>query len=141
MRGRAALAASAYLLLALATGCSSSDSDSTLRTTFRRGVDQIRSSTSATTLRHELRRTLASIRLEHPSSDAGRRGRRLAIAGFEQTLRGVEAQIDFSENDSGELEAAARDAMRAERHKQRGANLLRAAGRALDVSVGRLPGY
>jgi hypothetical protein len=136
MRGRAAWAASACLLLALATGCGS-DSDSTLRATLRRGVDQIRSSTSATTLRQELRRTLASLRNEHVSSEA----ERLAIAGFEQTLEGVEAQIDFIENDRGEIEAATRDAMRSERHRKRGANLLRAAGRALDVPVGPLKGY
>jgi hypothetical protein len=140
MRGRAAWAASACLLLALATGCGS-DSDSTLRATLRRGVDQIRSSTSATTLRQELRRTLASLRNEHVSSEADRRRRRLAIAGFEQTLEGVEAQIDFIENDRGEIEAATRDAMRSERHRKRGANLLRAAGRALDVPVGPLKGY
>jgi len=91
--------------------------------------------------RHQLPRTLASLRREQVSSDTERRGRRLAIAGLEQTLEGVDAQIDFIENDRGEIEAATRDAMRSERHRKRGANLLRAAGRALDVPVGPLEGY
>jgi hypothetical protein len=141
MRSRVAWAATACVLLALPAGCGSSGSDAAVRATFRHGIEQIRTSAGATALRQHLRHTLADLRGEQASSDTARRGRRLAIAGFEQTLEGVDAQIDFSENDSGELEAAARDAMRAERHKKRGADLLQAAGRALNVPVGRLPGY
>jgi len=140
MHRRVAWAASACLVLAL-PGCGSSDPNPALEATFRRGVDQIRSSASPTTLRLKLRHTLASLRGEQASSDADRRGRRLAIAGFEQTLEGVKAQIEFIENDRGEIEAATEDAMRAGRHKERGADLLRAAGRALNVPVGRLAGY
>jgi len=53
----------------------------------------------------------------------------------------VDAQIDFIENDRGQIEAATRDAIKANRHKERGADLLRTAGRELDVTVGRLRGY
>ena len=39
--------------------------------------------------------------------------------------------IDFVDNDRGEIEAATRDALRADRGMARGARLLRAASRAL----------
>jgi hypothetical protein len=65
----------------------------------------------------------------------------LAIQGFEATLKGVEALLDFSENDSGEVAAATRDAMRADRFLRRGADRLRAAGRALELRIGTLNGF
>ena len=68
-------------------------------------------------------------------------GRELALQGFEATLKGVRSQLDFSENDSGEVAAATRDAKRADRYLRRGANLLRAAGQALGVRIGELNGY
>ena len=136
MRSRAAFGAAVCLVMAL-PGCGSSDQDASVRATFRRGIEQIRTSTSATRLRAELRHTLTGLRAEQGSG----KGRRLAIAGFEETLLGVEAQIDFIENDRGEIEAATRDAIKANRHKERGADLLRTAGRELNVTVGRLRGY
>jgi hypothetical protein len=138
MRHRATSAVCAVLALA---GCGSSGSDEAVRATFDRGVGQIRASHNYTALSGQLRQTIAHLRGEVASSEATRRGRRLAIAGFEQTLRGVEAQIDFTENDSGNIEAATRDARRANRYEERGAKLLRRAGRALDVTVGELRGY
>ena len=43
--------------------------------------------------------------------------------------------------DSGKLEAAVRDARRSDRYLNRGAALLRAAGRAFGVKVGLLNGH
>lgn len=103
---------------------------------FARGIEQIRRSHDAKKLRVQLVRTLASLRREIPAP-----GRHLAIHGFEATLRGVQAQVDLIENDSGNVEAAMRDAAKADRFRARGANLLRAAGRALEVRVGKLKGY
>ena len=138
MRRRATSAVCAVLALA---GCGSSGSDGAVRATFARGIGEIRASHDPTTLSGQLRQTIAGLRGERASSEATRRGRRLAIAGFEQTLRSVEARIDFTENDSGNIEAATRDARRADRYGKSGAKLLRRAGRALDVAVGGLRGY
>jgi hypothetical protein len=77
----------------------------------------------------------------HAATPAGRRARRLALAGFTWTLRGIESKRAFYENDSGNVAAATRDAMRELRSLTRGAKLLRAAGRALGVNVGTLAGY
>ncbi len=72
-------------------------------------------------------------------STAGtRRARALAIRGFESTIKGTRSQIDFAENDSGEVAAATRDAKRADRYLTLGANRLRAAGRALGIQIGEL---
>jgi hypothetical protein len=81
---------------------------------------------------------------DRPSSACARRGTTagaLALRGFEATLRGVQARINFHENDSGNIEAATRDARRANVELSRGAKLLRAAGRLLDTRVGSLNGY
>ena len=67
-----------------------------------------------------------------------RRARELAIQGFELTRKGVRSQLDFSENDSGNVAAATRDAERADRYLTRGANRLRAAGLALGIQLGKL---
>jgi hypothetical protein len=128
-RGVAAAAA-----LALAAGCGSSGSSA--REEFVRGLDQIRGSHGAVALQAQLAQTLAALRREPPAP-----GSRLAIRGFAATLRGVDAQVDLIENDSGKLEAAVRDANRADRYRKRGANLLRRAGRAFGVRVGTLGGY
>ena len=103
---------------------------------FVRGIQEIRGSHDAKKLHAQLVRTLASLR-----SGASAPGGRLAIQGFEATLRGVKAQVDLIENDSGNLEAAVRDAAEADRYRTRGANLLRAAGAVLGVKVGELKGY
>jgi hypothetical protein len=134
---RCAVAAAALAVLA---GCGGSES-SRLEDEFVRGLEQIRSSPGAQELHDQLARTLASLRRESASTATARQGRQLAIQGFASTLRGVDAQIDLIENDSGKLEAAARDAAKADRYRKRGATLLRSAGRAFGISVGRLGGY
>jgi hypothetical protein len=53
----------------------------------------------------------------------------------------VQSRIDFVENDRGNIDAATRDAKRADAGLREGARLLRAAGRLLDVRVGTLGGY
>ena len=70
-----------------------------------------------------------------------RRARELALRGFAATLEGTRSQLAFSENDSGEVAAATRDAKRADRYLTRGANWLRAAGKVLGVRIGELNGY
>ena len=87
-------------------------------------------------LRAELRATVARLRAADD-----RAGRQLALRGFEATLRGVQARIDFVTNDSGNVEAATRDSRRADLAFRQGARLLRRAGRLLDVRVGELNGY
>lgn len=124
---RVAAAALAVLLL---VGCGSSDS--AVERDLRRGMTQIRTTHDAKKLRRELRATLASLRRDHASGAAERRAQALAIRGFEATLSGVQGRIDFVDNDRGEIEAATRDALRADRGMARGARLLRAAERALE---------
>jgi hypothetical protein len=117
-------------------GCGSPKSTS-VKAEFVRGIERIRGSHGAKELHSQLVQTLASLRRERSEAP----GRRLAIQGFAATLQGVDAQIDLIENDSGKLEAAVRDAARADRYRSKGANLLRAAGRVLGVRVGKLGGY
>jgi hypothetical protein len=104
---------------------------------FVGGIQQIRTSHDAKKLHGQLVQTLANLRRGRSATP----GRRLAVQGFAATLRGVQAQVDLIENDSGNLEAAVQDAAEADRYRTRGANLLRAAGRALGISVGELGGY
>ena len=115
-------------------------SDASVRQTLRLGVAEIASTPDAKQLRRRLVVTIASLRCAHATAAAGRRGRALALRGFTATLRGVETQLSMRIHDSGRLEAAVRDAKRADRHLDRGARLLRAAGRALGVRVGRVGG-
>jgi len=126
----------ALLALLLVAGCGSSDTS--VRRDLLRGVAQIRHTHDARKLQAELRRTLASLRRDRASTAAERRAKELASRGFEATLAGVQSQIDFYENDSGNIEAATRDALRADRSRARGARLLRAAGRALGLRIGSL---
>jgi hypothetical protein len=127
--------AAALVVLAVLVGCGSTGSPS-VKDEFVRGIEQIRASHDAKKLHAQLAQTLASLRRERSATP----GRRLAIQGFEAMLRGVQAQVDFIENDSGNIEAAVRDTAEANRYRTRGANLLRAAGRALGVKVGTLKG-
>jgi hypothetical protein len=120
--------------LALLAGCGSSSGD--VRDAFDDGVAAIQSTQDYDQLRSELRRTIKRLR-----SAEGGEGRRLAVRGFEATLRGVQARIDFHENDRGNIEAATRDARRANVELGKGAKLLRAAGRLLGTRVGSLGGY
>jgi len=108
-----------------------------VRDEFVRGIDQIRASHDAKELHAQLGQTLANLRRAGGATP----GRRLAIQGFAATLRGVRAQVELIENDSGNLEAAVRDAADADRYRTQGANLLRAAGQALGIRVGKLKGY
>jgi hypothetical protein len=104
-------------------------------------VAEIRAIHERRRLHAELTRALARLRRTRGSTAGGRRARELAILGLGLTLRGVEAQIAFEENDSGNIEAATRDAKRADRFLKRGADQLRAAGRALGTRVGDVDGY
>ena len=123
-------AAAAVVVLLLLVGCGSSSS--AVERDLRRGMAQIRHTRDAKKLRTELRGTLARLRRDHASGASERRARALAIRGFEATLDGVQGRIDFVDNDRGNIEAATRDALRADRGMARGARLLRAASRALD---------
>jgi hypothetical protein len=115
--------------------------DASVRQELLRGVAQIRGTHDRKQLQSKLSRTLASLRRAHASTPAERQAKALAVQGFESTLAGIASLLDFSENDSGELAAATRDAKRADRDLTRGANQLRAAGRALGIRIGSLNGY
>ena len=132
---RKASGAAAFAVLAVVVGCGSSSSPS-VRDEFVRGIEQIRGSHDANKLHAQLGETLANLRRSNATP-----GRRLAVQGFAATLRGVKAQVELIENDSGNLEAAVRDAAEADRYRTRGANRLRAAGRLLGIRVGELKGY
>jgi hypothetical protein len=99
-------------------------------------VAAIRETHDYVRLRAELRATMARLRAAED-----RAGRQLALRGFEATLRGAQARIDFVANDSGNIEAATRDARRGDVAFRQGARLLRRAGRLLGVRVGQLNGY
>ena len=136
-------AAVGFLLLAPLPGCGSSGSasDAAVERTLLRGVAEIRSSQNGKSLRGKLVRTLGRIRHERGSTAAGRKGRELAIQGFAWTVKGLDSQLAILRNDSGRLEGAVRDAKKADRHLNRGATLLRAAGRAFGVRIGILNGH
>ena len=123
----------------LASGCGSSEASA--KTTFVGGVDQIRGTYNAEKLRGQLMQTIRSLRATNASSAADRLGKRLALRGFGWTLRGAEARIEIRVNDSGNLEASVNDAKRADRYLNKGADLLRAAGRAFGVRIGKLNGH
>ncbi len=107
-----------------------------MKAAFEDGVAAIRQTHDYVRLRAELRATVARLRAAHD-----RAGRQLALRGFETTLRGVQARIDFVANDRGNIEAATRDARRGDLAFGEGARLLRRAGRLLHVRVGELNGY
>lgn len=106
-----------------------------------RGVRQIRATHDRKKLHAQLVRTLARLRREHGATAGTRRARELAVQGLEATLEGVRSELDFDENDRGEVAAATTDAARADRYLTRGANRLRAAGQALGVQIGELNGH
>ena len=140
--------AAGFFGLTLLVGCASTKSASSdttsnaaIRVDILLGVAQIRGSQDGRKLHGQLLRTLERLRGDRGSTAAGRKGRRLAIEGFASTLKGIDARLDFAENDSGNIEAAVRDAMRADRYLKRGANFLRAAARAVGVRIGKLNGY
>ena len=132
--------------LVLVGGCGQSTpasgrADVSVKQDLLRGVQEIRANPDRKKLHAELVRTLARLRRAHGATAGTRRGRELAVQGFEATLKGVQSEIDFDENDSGEVAAATRDAARANRYLTRGANRLRAAGRVLGVQIGELNGH
>jgi hypothetical protein len=132
--------------VALFAGCGSSKTTGNaahaeLKASFLRSVAQIRRTQDEEKLQGKLLRTLVDLRSLRASTPVEEHTRTLAIRGFASTLRGVERRIAFIRNDSGNVEAATRDAKRADRRLKEGANLLRAAGRALGVEVGSLNGY
>ena len=132
--------------LSLVSGCRASApalgrADLSIKQDLLRGVREIRVTHDRKKLHAELVHLLAHLRRAHGTTASARRGRELALQGFEATLKGIRSQLDFSENDSGEVAAATRDAKRADRYLRRGANLLRAAGQALGIRIGELNGY
>jgi hypothetical protein len=123
-------------------GCGNgTSSDGEMKAVLLRGVAEIRGSHYDDRLRAKLARTLAQLRSVSATTPEARTARRLAIAGFASTISGIESRLAISRNDSGELAAAARDTIRAERSLKLGADRLRAAGRALGLHVGSLNGY
>ena len=128
--------------LALLLGCGSSRvSDSAVKETLnaasRSSASRRRPSSSTT--RSSAR--YGKLRGEHASTATGRKGRALAIGGFTWTLRGIDARLEMTRNDSGNLEASVRDAVRGDRDLRKGARLLRAAGRSLGIRIGKLNGF
>jgi hypothetical protein len=128
--------------LATSIAAPASASDATLKRTFVRGVAQLQAQNAPVPARRDaqLQVTLRRLRADRPSTAAGRRGRELALEGFAWMRRRVQAQLRLIRNDSGNVEAAIRDAMEADRCLRRAAPLLRAAGRAFGVHVGKLDG-
>lgn len=139
---RRTYALAVVLSLALPAGCGSSRaSDSAVKTTVERGVAHLRKPQTTEQLHNGLVRTLRQLRDEHASTATGRNGRALAIEGFTWTLRGIDARLEMTRNDSGNLEGSVRDAVRADRDLRKGARLLRAAGRSLGIRIGKLNGF
>jgi hypothetical protein len=137
-----ATAAAGLTALALLAGCGSpGTTGGEVKAAFGSGIAQMHGSRDRDALRVRLRATVARLRAADASSGLEREARVLAVGGFSATLQGIESQLDFIRNDSGNVEAATRDAMRADRSLRRGARLLRAAGRKLGVEVGALRGY
>jgi hypothetical protein len=138
------VAAAALSLLLLTVGCGSSAGtapDAKLKAVVSQGIAEIQTSHDAEQLRTRLLRTRVRLRALRGASAAGRRARVLASKGFGRMLCGVESRLSFANNDSGNVEAATRDAIRADRCFGTGAALLRAAARTLGFRAGRLNGY
>ena len=145
-RRQIGIAALVLMSLGLFTGCASSTptentANGELRAAVLRGVAQIRGTHDEVKLRVTVLHTLAHLRSVRASTPADVDAQRLAMRGFASTLRGIESRLAFTQNDSGNVEAATRDAKRADRSLKEGANLLRAAGRKLGIEVGSLDGY
>jgi hypothetical protein len=132
--------AGSVVVLAL-FGCGSSTKPDEAKQAFLAGVAQIRGTSSADKLHRQLLRTIRRLRATRPASPGSRQGKTLALRGFTWTLRGAEARIEIRVNDSGNLEASVHDAQRADRDLNRGAELLRKAGRSFGVRIGMLNGH
>ena len=116
-------------------------SDASVRGAFIRGIADIQAAAGPKRLEPRLERTLSRLRRVHASTETGRRARVLAVRGFAATLNGVRAQLALVANDSGNIEAAVRDAIRGDRYLDAGAKQLRAAGRVLGIRIGKLNGH
>ncbi len=139
-------AATGLMVLVLGCGCGSSRSgvstaDVSVKQDLLRGVEEIQTTHDRQRLDAQLGRIIASLRGERGSTAVVERARQMALLGFGLTQKGVRSQIDFSENDSGEVAAAARDARRADRFLGRGANRIRMAGLAFGIRIRTLDGY
>lgn len=141
MTGAGGALALFVLLAACACGTSGAPSTGALETAVAEGTADVRSRTDMEALHARLLGTVARIRALRETDPELRRARALALRGFGLTLRGVESRLAFANDDSGEVAAATRDAVLADRYLSRGAELLRAAGRLLGLRVGRLNGY
>ena len=140
-------AAAGLVGLVLVCGCGSSPpagtsaADAAIKSDLLRGVDDIGSTQDRKTLAAQLTHVIARLRSERGSTAAAERARAVALGGFELTWKGVGSQIDFIENDRGEVAAATRDARLADRYLGRGADRIRGAGRELGLHIGELDGY
>ena len=114
-------------------------SDGSLRWTLHAGLASI-GKYKRERLEPRLVVTLAALRADRASTPPGRDGRSLAIDGFSAALRAVRAELEFYNEDSGRLAEATKDASRADRNWKLAAHLLRQAGNALGVPVGRVNG-
>jgi outer membrane murein-binding lipoprotein Lpp len=130
--------AAALVATALA-GCGSDESS--LQQHLKQAAGQIRATPDARALHAKLEQTLAAVKADHPETAAEQRAKPLAIAGLRSWLRGLESQIAFVENDSGNLPVATRDAKRAYHARLIGSNRLRRAGKLLGVRIGMLSGF
>jgi len=139
-------AAAGLMGLVLGCSCGSSTSatsaaDASVKHDLLRGVAVIRATQDRKRLETQLGGIVASLRGERGSTATAERARKVGLIGFELTRKGVRSQIDFSENDRGEVKAATRDARRADRYLGNGADRLRMAGLALGIHIGLLDGY
>ncbi len=133
---RALVCATAALFLA----GPASASDETVRQSFHAGLVATHPGEFHARARL-LTRMLKRLRHDDASSPSGREARRLAIGGYLWALWGLRAQIEFVDEDSGQVAEATRDAARADRCWLQAAPRLRAAGKALGVRVGLVNGF
>jgi hypothetical protein len=136
----------ALALIVIATACegshvTSNRPDGRLKEIVTQGVSDIERTHDMEALHKRLLRRIARLRTLQETTPPNRRARALALRGFEETLRGVDSRLSLARNDSGKLEAAVRDAIRADRALKAGARDLRAVGRELGVRVGVVLGY
>ena len=129
----------AGLAAAALAGCGSDES--ALGQHLKQAAAQIRATAESRALQAKLERTLADVRADRPETAAERRAKPVVVAGVRSWLRGLDSQIAFVENDSGNLPVAARDAHRAYHERLVGANLLRKAGKLLGIQIGMLSGF
>jgi hypothetical protein len=97
-----------------------------------RGLSEIESIHDRRVLQVRLTRILVALRRDRATSESTRRARALAIRGFTAKLKSIAAEREFTENDSGEVAEATRDAARADAYRVLADTLLRAAEQALD---------